>query len=106
MWRLTLNRLRQVIFCFTNIFIHVLSTVNLQVLYKLKTAKLFEKPRLRNPTGSNQQENTNNESDDPFAIEQVSFCPESRYLAVAGASSQVIVFRFCKQEAQTDLPVS
>jgi syntaxin-binding protein 5 len=84
--------------------------VNLQVLYKLKTAKLFEKPKLNNKTSgesSQQQESVGlQENDDPFAIEQLAFCSDSRYLCVAGASSQVIVFRFSKHEAHTEVPVS
>ncbi|KAK7794267.1 hypothetical protein R5R35_013601 [Gryllus longicercus] len=69
------------------------SAGTLQVLYKLKTAKVFEKPRARSVDGSDE---------DPFAIQLISFCPESRKLCVAGASSHVIVFKFRKQESVSE----
>lgn len=58
------------------------SSVNLHILYKMKTSKLFEKPKLRANA-------TSDELDDPFAIDQITLCSESRLLCVAGASSQV-----------------
>ncbi|XP_027194887.1 syntaxin-binding protein tomosyn isoform X3 [Dermatophagoides pteronyssinus] len=110
------------------------SAVNLQILYKLKTAKLFEKPRLinisqsfnnqnnnnnnNNNNGNNNNNNNNNsnnnnttnnngtsEMEDLFAIEFLTFSAENRVLCIAGASSQVIVFRFSKQEAQSEITV-
>jgi syntaxin-binding protein 5 len=80
--------------------------VNLQVLYKLKTAKLFEKPRVKANASESSQEMNSQENDDPFAIEQVVFSPDTRHLCIAGASSHVILFRFNKQETHSDLPVS
>ncbi|RWS07834.1 syntaxin-binding protein 5-like isoform X9, partial [Dinothrombium tinctorium] len=77
------------------------SSVNLHMLYKLKTSKLFLKPKTR-PTASGSKDELD---DDPFAIEQISFCPESRMLCVAGAASHVIVFRFSRQESQSDIAV-
>lgn len=158
------------------------SAVNLQILYKLKTAKLFEKPRLKssssssttatntttasllstssssssssaqqhqqssnsynnsgnlNPSSSSNTNNNNyntnannnntnsgggggggnemqknstndgqSEFDDLFAIEHLTFSAENRVLCVGGSSSQVIVFRFNKQEAQSEVTVS
>ncbi|XP_074605595.1 syntaxin-binding protein tomosyn [Brevipalpus obovatus] len=67
------------------------SSVNLHILYKLKTSKLFPKP--------------NHPSDDPFAIEQIAFCPDSRLLCIAGASSHMIVFRFNKSESHSEITV-
>ncbi|VEN51907.1 unnamed protein product, partial [Callosobruchus maculatus] len=64
------------------------SAGTLQVLYKLKTAKIFEKPKSRSLDSE----------DEPFAIEVISLCPESRKLCVAGASSQVIYFIYKKTE--------
>ena len=63
------------------------SMLNLQVLYKLKTAKLFDKSRCR---GAEMD-------DDPFAIQHIHLCLESRLLVVAG-SSHIMMFKFCKQE--------
>ncbi|KAK7471573.1 hypothetical protein BaRGS_00035801 [Batillaria attramentaria] len=63
------------------------SSVSLQILYKLKTAKMFEKPKR---SGEGQDE-------DPFAIQMIYLCPESRLLCVAGAT-HVMLFRFSKQE--------
>nr|CAD7441657.1 unnamed protein product [Timema bartmani] len=64
------------------------SAGTLQVLYKLKTAKVFEKPPSL--------------SEDPFAIQLISLCPESRKLCVAGASCHVILFKFRKQESTAE----
>lgn len=70
------------------------SAGTLQVLYKLKTSKIFEKPRSRSVDGSSE--------DDPFAIQLISLCPESRKLCIAGASSYVILFKFRKLESVSD----
>ncbi|KAG0414711.1 hypothetical protein HPB47_008119 [Ixodes persulcatus] len=70
------------------------SSVTLQVLYRLKTSKVFEKPKNRSV-----------QDDDPFAVEKVAFCAESRLLAVAGSSFYLIVFAFKKQEASVEVEV-
>jgi syntaxin-binding protein 5 len=72
------------------------SAGSLQVLYKLKTAKIFEKPQSKSIDGA---------EDDPFSIQLISLCPESRKLAVAGASSYVILFKFRKLESTSEIPV-
>lgn len=73
------------------------SSVTLQVLYRLKTSKVFEKPKSR---GSQEVQD-----EDPFAVEKVAFCADSRLLAVAGSSFYVIVFVFRKQEASVEVDV-
>lgn len=75
------------------------SSVTLQVLYRLKTSKVFEKPKSR--SGSQEVP----PDDDPFAVEKVAFCAESRLLAVAGSSFYVVVFVFKKQEASIEVDV-
>lgn len=70
----------------------------LQVLYKLKTLKVFEKPRAKEEKSS-----TEIVDEDPFAIQILSWCPESRVLCVAGVSAHVIVYRFSKQEVTTEV---
>uniref|UniRef100_A0A8C1T787 Syntaxin-binding protein 5-like n=1 Tax=Cyprinus carpio TaxID=7962 RepID=A0A8C1T787_CYPCA len=74
------------------------SALMLQVLYKLKTAKVFEKPRSKEEKSS-----TEIVDEDPFAIQILSWCPESRVLCVAGVSAHVIVYRFSKQEVTTEI---
>ncbi|XP_077394359.1 syntaxin-binding protein 5 isoform X3 [Festucalex cinctus] len=69
------------------------SALMLQVLYKLKTAKVFERAR-----GKEEKANTDIVDEDPFAIQTLCWCPESRMLCVAGVSAHVIVYRFSKQE--------
>lgn len=69
----------------------------LQVLYKLKTAKVFERAR-----GKEEKPSTDKVEEDPFAIQTLSWCPESRMLCVAGVSAHVIVYRFSKQEVTTE----
>ncbi|KAK9721997.1 LLGL2 [Popillia japonica] len=71
------------------------SAGTLQVLYKLKTAKAFEKPKVKSIEGD----------DDPFAIEIISLCPESRKLCIAGASSHVILFSYRKAETTEEVSV-
>lgn len=72
------------------------SQVMLQVLYKLKTAKIFEKSK---------QAKSLNGDDEPFAIQLITMCKESKVLAVAGASSHIILYRFSKVEVSTELAV-
>ncbi len=69
------------------------------MLYKLKTSKPFERPKNRRSTESSACD------DDPFAVQYLGLCPESRLLAVAGASCQVLVFKFRKQENVSETSV-
>nr|XP_057912825.1 syntaxin-binding protein 5 isoform X6 [Doryrhamphus excisus] len=69
------------------------SALMLQVLYKLKTAKVFERAR-----GKEDKANADIVEEDPFAIQTLCWCPESRMLCVAGVSAHIIVYRFSKQE--------
>ncbi|KAH9495415.1 Syntaxin-binding protein 5, partial [Bulinus truncatus] len=64
------------------------SSVTLQFLYKLKTAKVFEKPKRP----------SEDKDDDPFAIQNIFLCLESRVMCVAGPT-HCILFKFSKQEA-------
>lgn len=72
------------------------SAGTLQVLYKLKTAKVFEKSKSRSLEGD----------EDPLAIQIISLCPESRKLCIAGASSHVILFNYKKSESCDEVTVS
>ncbi|XP_040206809.1 syntaxin-binding protein 5 isoform X1 [Rana temporaria] len=74
------------------------SAINLQMLYKLKTAKVFEKSRNKEDKAS-----TDIVDEDPYAIQMISWCPESRILCIAGVSAHVIIYRFSKQEATTEV---
>lgn len=71
------------------------SAGTLQVLYKLKTAKVFEKPKARSIDSD----------EDPLAIQIISLCAESRKLCVAGASSHVILFNYKKVESCDEVTV-
>lgn len=73
------------------------SAGTLQFLYKLKTAKIFEKPRTRSMDGNDE---------DPLAIQLVSLCAESRRLCLAGNSGHVILFKFRRTESTSDTLVS
>ncbi|XP_007196965.2 syntaxin-binding protein 5 isoform X2 [Balaenoptera acutorostrata] len=73
------------------------SAINLQVLYKLKTSKVFEKSR-----NKDDKPNTDIVDEDPYAIQIISWCPESRMLCIAGVSAHVIIYRFSKQEVITE----
>ncbi|XP_076851065.1 syntaxin-binding protein 5-like isoform X1 [Brachyhypopomus gauderio] len=69
------------------------SALMLQVLYKLKTAKVFEKVPAKEEKSS-----PDVVDEDPFAVHSLSWCPESRVLCMAAVSAHVIVYRFSKQE--------
>lgn len=72
--------------------------VMLQVLYKLKTAKVFDRNRSKEDRGS-----TDVSDEDPFAIQIMAWCPESRMLCVAGVSGNVLICRFSKLEVTTEV---
>lgn len=72
------------------------SAGSLQVLYKLKTAKLFEKCKTRSLDND----------EDPLAVQLIFLCPESRKLAIAGAGRHVILFKFKKVESMSEVVVS
>ena len=62
-----------------DISLSALGEVMLQVLYKLKTAKVFERAR-----GKEDKPSAELAEEDPFAIQTLTWCPESRVLCVAG----------------------
>ncbi|KFV72009.1 Syntaxin-binding protein 5-like, partial [Dryobates pubescens] len=74
------------------------SAITLQMLYKLKTSKVFEKqkPGEGKATAEIVEE-------DPFAVQMMYWCPESRIFCVAGVSAYVVVYRFSKHEVNTEI---
>ncbi|KAF6205469.1 hypothetical protein GE061_019642 [Apolygus lucorum] len=68
----------------------------LQVLYKVKTSKVFERPTPKSQDGTDE---------DPFAVQLLSLCPESRKMCIAGAAGYVILFKFKRQEATSETAV-
>ncbi|XP_039601888.1 syntaxin-binding protein 5-like isoform X10 [Polypterus senegalus] len=70
------------------------SAITLQMLYKLKTSKVFEKPK-----GGEGKQSAEIVDEDPYAIQMVCWCPESRIFCIAGISAHVIIYRFSKHEA-------
>ncbi|XP_051908845.1 syntaxin-binding protein 5a isoform X2 [Hippocampus zosterae] len=74
------------------------SAIMLQVLYKLKTAKVFDRSRSKEDKGSAEASD-----EDPFAIQLMAWCAESRMLCVAGVSANIIVYRFSKLEVTTEV---
>lgn len=83
---------------FLKSFISHDASVMLQVLYKLKTAKLFEKARCKE-----EKAYTEIVDEDPFAIQLMTWCADSRMLCVAGVSAHVIIYRFSKLEMITEV---
>ncbi|KAG8000772.1 Syntaxin-binding protein 5-like, partial [Nibea albiflora] len=73
------------------------SAITLQMLYKLKTSKVFEKPKPGEGRAAELVE------EDPFAIQMVSWCPQSRIFCVVGISAHIILYRFSKQDANTQI---
>ncbi|XP_033237915.1 syntaxin-binding protein 5 isoform X4 [Drosophila pseudoobscura] len=70
----------------------------LQILYKLKTAKMFEKPRTH-------AAQAHADADNPLAVHLIFLCSESRRLCVAGAMGQVMLFKFRKVESTSEVLV-
>ncbi|XP_074550783.1 syntaxin-binding protein 5-like isoform X7 [Halichoeres trimaculatus] len=71
------------------------SAITLQMLYKLKTSKVFEKPKPGEGRAAELVE------EDPFAVQMVSWCPQSRMFCVVGISAHIILYHFSKYEANT-----
>nr|XP_034331934.1 syntaxin-binding protein 5-like isoform X7 [Crassostrea gigas] len=86
------------------------SSVTLQVLYKLKTAKIFEKPKKREESrsenrdsvGDNQKNGSEALDPDPLAVYLIHLCTESRILCFAGAT-HLVLCRFSKQELNVEV---
>uniref|UniRef100_A0A452VN00 Syntaxin binding protein 5 like n=1 Tax=Ursus maritimus TaxID=29073 RepID=A0A452VN00_URSMA len=72
--------------------------VTLQMLYKLKTSKVFEKQKIGEgkPTCEIVEE-------DPYAIQMINWCPESRIFCVSGVSAYVIIYKFSRHEITTEI---
>ena len=68
------------------------SSTTMQALYKIKTSKFFERNK----------KHVEGVEDDPYAVTQITMCPESKSLCVAGASAQVIFFSFRKKDTETE----
>eukprot|EP00066_Takifugu_rubripes_P001118 XP_003962098.1 PREDICTED: syntaxin-binding protein 5-like [Takifugu rubripes] len=73
------------------------SAITLQMLYKLKTSKVFEKPKVGEGRAAELVE------EDPFAVQMVSWCPQSRIFCVVGISAHIILYRFSKYEANNQI---
>uniref|UniRef100_A0A8C0AWE0 Syntaxin binding protein 5 like n=1 Tax=Buteo japonicus TaxID=224669 RepID=A0A8C0AWE0_9AVES len=73
-------------------------SVTLQMLYKLKTSKVFEKQKLGEGKATAEIV-----EEDPFAVQMMYWCPESRIFCVAGVSAYVVVYRFSKHEVNTEI---
>ncbi|KAM9486199.1 syntaxin-binding protein 5-like isoform 4-T4 [Clarias gariepinus] len=74
------------------------TAITLQMLYKLKTSKVFEKVK-----GSEGGRSAELVEEDPYAVQMVSWCPQSRIFCVVGISAHVILFRFSKHDANTTI---
>lgn len=70
------------------------------MLYKLKTSKVFEKQKPGEGRSAELVE------EDPFAVQMVSWCPQSRIFCVVGISAHIILYRFSKYEANNQIVVS
>ncbi|XP_067638462.1 syntaxin-binding protein 5 isoform X2 [Eurosta solidaginis] len=66
----------------------------LQILYKLKTAKVFEKPKNSPPDSG---------IENPLAVQHIHLCSESRRLCVAGSVGHVMLFKFRKAEVTSEV---
>ncbi|KGL89074.1 Syntaxin-binding protein 5-like, partial [Charadrius vociferus] len=74
------------------------SAITLQMLYKLKTSKVFEKQKVGEGKATAEIV-----EEDPFAVQMMYWCPESRIFCVAGVSAYVVVYRFSKHEINTEI---
>uniref|UniRef100_A0A914XGW2 Lethal giant larvae homologue 2 domain-containing protein n=1 Tax=Plectus sambesii TaxID=2011161 RepID=A0A914XGW2_9BILA len=67
---------------------------HLQILYKLKTGRHFERP------ADSQVRDTN-----CYSVTHIELCPDSRCLLIAGQAAQVTFFRFVKSECSNEIAV-
>ncbi|KAJ8352525.1 hypothetical protein SKAU_G00240010 [Synaphobranchus kaupii] len=67
------------------------------MLYKLKTSKVFEKPKAAEGRGVELVD------EDPYAVQTVAWCPQSRLFCVVGTSAHVILYRFSRHDANTEI---
>ncbi|XP_048049590.1 syntaxin-binding protein 5-like isoform X8 [Megalobrama amblycephala] len=74
------------------------TAITLQMLYKLKTSKVFEKPKSGDVGRSGELV-----EEDPYAVQMISWCPQSRIFCVVGISAHVILYRFSKHDANTTI---
>ncbi|XP_060784648.1 syntaxin-binding protein 5-like isoform X2 [Neoarius graeffei] len=74
------------------------TAITLQMLYKLKTSKVFEKAK-----GSEGGRSAELVEEDPYAVQMVSWCPQSRIFCVVGISAHVILYRFSKHDTNTTI---
>ena len=96
------------------------SSLTLQVLYRLKTGKVFDKPRstkTNRPEGSEASSSSSataaaaaaaassEPSQQHLGVKRLAMCPENRLLAVAGASGHGVLFKFRRQEASSETTV-
>lgn len=73
------------------------------MLYRLKTSKVFDKSRSKRADGDGSM--APELAKPHLAVKQLAMCPESRMLAVAGASGHVTLFKFRRQEASCETTV-
>ncbi|PWA31259.1 hypothetical protein CCH79_00002950 [Gambusia affinis] len=76
---------------------HLFRNHHHRMLYKLKTSKVFEKPKQGEGRAAELGE------EDPFAVQMVSWCPHSRIFCVVGISAHIILYRFSKYDANTQI---
>jgi syntaxin-binding protein 5 len=93
------------------------SSLTLQVLYRLKTGKVFDKSRsvkTHRPESSEASSSSSaaaavaassEPSQQHLGVKRLAMCPENRLLAVAGASGHVVLFKFRRQEASSETTV-
>lgn len=71
------------------------------MLYKLKTSKVFEKQKV-----GDAKQTCEIVEEDPFAVQMIYWCPESRIFCVSGVSAYVIIYKFSRHEITTEIVVS
>ncbi|XP_077072149.1 syntaxin-binding protein 5-like isoform X9 [Siphateles boraxobius] len=74
------------------------TAITLQMLYKLKTSKVFE-----NPKSGDMGRSGDLVEEDPYAVQMISWCPQSRIFCVVGISAHVILYSFSKHDANTTI---
>ena len=103
------------IFCYVELFswntyclFFLLFSDMLIPCHKVPVARLFERSMTRqSSTNSNLSKTSSVEHfDDPFAIQNLCFCPYSRLLSVVTSSYVVITFSFSNKENVIEAPVS
>jgi len=73
------------------------TNTTMQHLYRLRTQKLFERNREKSSGGAIELDN------DPYAITNIAFSPDTKVLVISGQTDQVVLYTFNKKDVLSEI---